>query len=102
MSLFHRVQPLQRHVVGDQPEAATPQVGSEVLDGFDDGEEFAFGDGVVALGGVEASAMVRDDTLGTVVIYLLQACSNSDTSGGVSGDDELAIRAGVHEHGVAA
>ena len=28
-------------MVGDEAEAATPQVGSEVLDGFDDGEEFA-------------------------------------------------------------
>ena len=73
-----------------------------MLDGLDDGEEFALSDGVVALGRVEASAVVGDDAFGAVVIHLFQARSNSDTRGGVSGDDELAIGAGVHEHGVAA
>jgi hypothetical protein len=81
---------------------ATPQVGSEVLDGLDDCEEFAFGDGVVALGGVEAPAVVGNNALRAIVIDLLQARSNSDTRGCVGGDNELAIRAGVHEYGVAA
>ena len=57
-----------------------------MLDGLDDGEEFALSDGVVTLGRVEASTVVGDDAFRAVIIHLFQACSNSDASGGVSGD----------------
>ena len=39
--LLHRVEPLQRHVVGDETEASTPEVWAEVLDGcFNDGDPY--------------------------------------------------------------
>ena len=37
--LLHGVEPFEYHVVGDQTESSAPEVGTEVFDCFDDGEE---------------------------------------------------------------
>ena len=87
-------------MISDEAEAAAPQVGSEVLDRFDHREKLALSHRVVTLGLVETSAMIGDDAFGPVVVYLLQARTNSYACSGVGGDDELPVGPRVHQHRV--
>ena len=73
-------------MVGVQGERAALEVDPPFLKSMDDGEEFLFVGGIIALGGIHLSGG-ECDRLESVALVLLEDCADGE-AGRIGGDDK--------------